>query len=617
MSAIGGAVQLAGSAREEAGEACRRLLRRQAPLGTLEQYQSLDGAAFGCRNFDRDIDPACVVSSDGLLLAGQVRVSGWPGFEQGKDDSRSLATLLEAWKRWGWRYLEQLIGDYAIALWSERERTLYLARAPLSAFGLAYRTDGKKAAFATLATAIPDRGELDLRQLVLPLTGRPLFGSAGTAFQNIRLVEPGTVVRITSGTTDVFRLWDPARLEPRNLADGEAADEVRSAFDAALDLCLRDAGSPIASHLSAGRDSGLVTAAAAKRLSVTGDRLVAYTAVPGPEYRREPGRYLYDEGPGAAEVASLYANIDHRLFRPGRFRLCDALDRHNKLLPAPYGTPVNLPWWSGIQAAAAQAGAKVLLTGAAGNLTVSAGGPWAIPDLQRSVGIGAWWSAMRHAAAAPGASWLSLLNLTLGPRVPKAAYQLIQRATGRSSPASSLLFLRGPLRELVSHEVLREDPRPPARFRKALVVALRESDHADPNDAALHGLSLRDPTADRRVVEAILGLSGTQLAAPYDRRPIFERAFADLLPPATLRRSLRGAQSADWNQVICPIELREGVERYSSSATARELVDLEAIRCALGGWPKGVVTNSEMDAHYMGGLLPAISLASYLYIHSD
>lgn len=71
-----------------------------------------------------------------------------------------------------------------------------------------------------------------------------------------------------------------------------------------------------------------------------------------------------------------------------------------------------------------------------------------------------------------------------------------------------------------------------------------------------------DPTADRRVVETVLGFSDRQLVAPLDRRPIYERAFADLMGPPAPR--MRGLQSADWHLAYEPEAIRAAMRRYGT-----------------------------------------------------
>lgn len=136
------------------------------------------------------------------------------------------------------------------------------------------------------------------------------------------------------------------------------------------------------------------------------------------------------------------------------------------------------------------------------------------------------------------------------------------------------------------------------------------------NEEALYGPAARNPTADLRVVRAALELTPRQIASPYDRRPIFELSFADYLPSSILRSPLRGAQSADWNQVICPDELRRGLRRYCESAVVRELIDVDGLIESLDHWPSGIAVDDPRQGLFTSQVLPLTSMASFLFVHT-
>lgn len=125
----------------------------------------------------------------------------------------------------------------------------------------------------------------------------------------------------------------------------------------------------------------------------------------------------------------------------------------------------------------------------------------------------------------------------------------------------------------------------------------------------MHGIEFRDPTADRRVVETVLGFSDRQLVAPLDRRPIYERAFADLMGPPAPR--MRGLQSADWHLAYEPEAIRAAMRRYANHAIVRDMVDIEAVDRALDCWPR---SDPASCAFFVEDLLEAVSLASFLSV---
>lgn len=548
--------------------------------------------------------PDCVLTTQTphLILALHCRRAGATQF---------LERLIKSWERDGDAALDAVRVDFALSLWDSRMSQLYLARAPLSSFGLAYREGGGDILFSTVAAALGRGSTPDLDWLATQQGGGAVFGARRTAFSEVRLVEPGTVVRIASGDVTIRRFWHARQIE--GATREEASERLRAALGEAVSDALREIDAPVAAHLSAGRDSGAVAATAALELDRYKSSLLALTSVPNPRVRLPQGAFCADEGAGAAAVCLMHPNIEHRRVVTTRFALGAKLDQVNRLLPGPHGMPVNLPWWSTIHQAARAEGASIVLTGAAGNLTVSAGGPWAIVDLLASGDITGWLSAITAARRMPDSSWKNLLASSFVPFVPRAVLRLAQRSTGRL-PRKRGRYLAGALRERVSSNGPDKDQQPLRDWSAARRSALEQWDGADPSNEPVHGVTLRDPTADIRVVEASLAIGLRDLASPYDRRPVFEEAFSDRLPSSTLHPRFRGLQAADWPAAIDPIELSEYFETLMNSRSVGELVDINAIRQSLYDWPDGPV-DVERAAIYADELLPAIALASFAHIH--
>jgi len=90
------------------------------------------------------------------------------------------------------------------------------------------------------------------------------------------------------------------------------------------------------------------------------------------------------------------------------------------------------------------------------------------------------------------------------------------------------------------------------------------------------------------------------LAGPDDRRPIFERAFADLPPDEVLRPTLN-----------------EGLARYRQSPGVCELVDCEALGRILDRWPSKRTLAGPLFEEMVWGALPALSMASFLFSRGE
>lgn len=542
-----------------------------------------------------------------------IAINGWMSIG---NSSCELGLIAQRWQSRGADILSAAQGDFALLVRDKERSVTWLARSPASSRPLFYRLAGddapKVSCLAVYAASRPAR--LNVESLVRWYGG--LVGSSvDCMFEGVDRVEPGCVVTIDPGGVRSMRYWDAADIGvDRSMTDEELAGQLRSALEAAIRDRIPESG-PVASLLSAGRDSGCVSALTARLLQEQGRTLHCLTASPGPEpwFRTTP--FLYDEAPGAAAVASRYGNIVHHLVTPRGVRFCAEAEALYRYHSAPLGNPLSLHWWAGAQKAAAELGCQAILTGGMGNLTISDGGPIHLADLVADGNWRHWWHAACDVAEFEGASWLNVLNVSFGGYLPRPAYRFAQRRRRRYLPANVAPFLRGAFRRHLLAEHGRQDQRPPRRSRQRGAELLTTMDIGDLSPDLLFGLTMADPTADRRVIEAALRIPPERLVSRYDRRPIFELAFGDLLPQETIRAPRRAYQSMDWNLAYDVDELREGLSRYRQHPGIVDMLDIKAMDQALNRWPLDRLVTLEETAEFGEGLLRAFALAAFLHVH--
>lgn len=550
--------------------------------------------------------------TDGGADALEVAVSGLLKIGQSGEGERILA---ERWRGEGPRVLRDCHGDFAVAVRDRASSTLWMARSPISIRPLFFcgttPDDVRCGPLAGELSATP--GRLSVSSLV-EWYGGLVGSSVGSMFEGVEGVAPGCIVQVDRKGVHHRRHWNAADIKiDRSASDEELARDLR----AALEMAVRDrlpAGEP-ASLLSAGRDSGCVSALAALLLSREGRRLHCFTASPGRDPRYGSMPLLMDEWPGAATVAALHPNIVHHAITPVGVRFCMEAEAIYRVHSAPLGNPLSLHWWVAAQRAAAEMGCEALLTGGMGNLSISDGGPIYLADLAADGEWPTWWRAARDVAQFEGASWLNILNVSFGGYVPPRIYRILQRLRGRMLPASVAPFLQGEFRRRLIAEHRSQDQRPPRRSRQRGADLLTAMDVGDVSPERRFGLTMADPTADRRVVEAALRIPPERLVSRYDRRPIFELAFGDLLPPETVRAPRRAYQSMDWNRAYDVDDLAEGLSRYAGNALVTEMLDLGAMSAALRRWPGDRLATLEETAEFGDGLLRAFALAAFLHVH--
>ncbi|MCW8139678.1 MAG: asparagine synthetase B, partial [Planctomycetota bacterium] len=176
-------------------------------------------------------------------------------------------TLLRAYQRWGPGCLERLRGMFGFALWDARAQALWCARDRLGIKPLYYTEAPAGLAFASEVRALVASGLVGGGLDPDGLRSYVRYGAVSepaTLLQGVRSLEAGDWVRVDGGRIVERRAyWRPApRLgrPPRRAAAQAAVDEALTR--AVEEHLLADV--PVATLLSGGVDSSLVTALAAR-----------------------------------------------------------------------------------------------------------------------------------------------------------------------------------------------------------------------------------------------------------------------------------------------------------------------------------------------------------------
>ena len=403
------------------------------------------------------------VRADDLLLVADARIDNRPellhrfGWNAGLTDPELLVALH---RRLGPAFIDELIGDFAIALWDGRRKALLLARDPMGMRPLFHHRQGDRLLFASeiaqlLADpAVPRR--LDERSLARHLVNDYRFGGA-TFYQEIHEVEPGHVVEWKGGEPSSRRWHSFRHVEPISGRDeGEHVEHFLDVFGEAVRCRLPEQGRA-GILLSGGMDSTSVA-------SVAGNLREADPASFGEPLRSYS--FAYDTLTECDErhVSSLIVD------RFG-FASTDVSAEHHHPLSDPerHGPHVDTPYHGVFQpvidaclAAAAADGVSVMLGGDRGDLI-------------------------------SGVFWLDYLRLIRDPRLLVAAIDGHRRATGERLPRIVLDELVAPL----VGRSLRIRPR-------HLVRAVGRSSHREP---APEGAGPNPPWIDVAFAQRV-GLAG-------------------------------------------------------------------------------------------------------------
>jgi asparagine synthase (glutamine-hydrolysing) len=536
------------------------------------------------------------------------------------------AILLAAFEQWEASCLDRIVGDYAFALWDAAHRRLLLARDPLGQRPLYYHHASRFFAFASMPKGLHALPEIpyapDEERVAEFLTLLPETGSR-TFFKGIERVDLGHVVTVTASGLKTQSHWQPNR---RTLVLGnpdEYAEGLRHHLDQAVRCRLRGAES-VATHLSGGFDSAAVTATAARIMSPTGRRVVAFTAVPREGYNGPaPRNRFVDEGPHAAATVSLYPNIEHVLVSSEGRSPLDDLDRAFALYELPMLNLCNVGWSNSIFDAARERRLTVLLVGERGNQSLSHNGMELLPELVCSRKWIAWCREARALVARGGMRWRGVLANTFGPWCPPGLWVWLNKvAKGHAFEVTNYSGIHP--RQLAELDLQRRAKernvdliyRPWSDSFAMRLWALRWGDPGNYTKGALGGwhIDYRDPTADIRLVEFCLGVPSDQFLRNGVQKALARRALADRLPAVVLDETRKGLQAADWHERLTQVRDRLAVEldRLNACAPARKALDLPRLHQLVENWPAGGWERDEIMVPYRVALLRAVSAGHFL-----
>ncbi|WP_186456879.1 asparagine synthase-related protein [Sphingomonas suaedae] len=502
------------------------------------------------------------------------------------------ALAMSAIERWGVAAIEGFLGDFAIVLWDGSHDRLILARDALGARPLHYRRTGGCVTVASTAQALASAAgaRADGIATVHFLSGMAVPHGA-SFFAGIERVEPGEIVTIGAHSLDRSSYWNPDLSPSRFASGGDAAEALAALFGESVRARLRRTAADVATHLSAGLDSGAVTATAARRI---GDGSVhAFTAAP-PEGMHGADDGVDDEGPDAAKLAAMHPRIVHHRIASPRRSPVDMLGPGFVLYGRPLTNLANQTWLAEINDRIRAQGVDVLLVGAMGNLTISHSGSEALGELVRSGRIA---RAIRHGAElrAAGNSWRAVAGAATRPfrNSPPQKWGPPLLAPGVSRPQADAVL---------------------GSVARRLAVA-RRTDPGDFGKAVLAGwdIDMRDPTADRRIVEFCLRLPVERFAPGGVARGLARTAFADCLPASTIASHRRGRQAGWWHVAAREKldRIRDEIECIAASTDASAIVDVATMREMVATWP-GRWSDPQTEARYRMRLLPALAAGHFV-----
>ena len=489
--------------------------------------------------------------------------------------------LLAAFERWGIACLDRLFGMFAFALWAARERRLYLVRDPLGIKPLYWAANAGALVLASELRAVLSSGLVEHRVDPIGLQSLLAYGAVAqprTMIEGVRLLPPGTWVAVRSGfrrkrlphsTQTVLGVRRDAPRRDLSAASGRGTPH--SAVGAARSHLVSDA--PLAVFLSGGIDSTAIAALAreAREIDTFTVRLAEDVEM--------------DEAPIARNTAAALATRHHEVVVRER----DALHLASKWLSS-----VDQPSVDGLNTyviarAAREQGIVVALSGLGGDEMF--GGYSTFYEVPRLL------YAARAARRLPAAFSATIARRFASNSATRA--EKLHDLLDLDASAVSISLWRRRLLSDVQMKALGFDDLGHRQFLppecdpwygvpsnsvwgavRAVETQLYMSNmllrDADVFGMA-HGLEIRVPLLDRRVVDAALAYARPSLdPRRTPNKPWLVEALAGRVPPEVLNRTKTGFVLPQARWMSGP--LREAFEERIEATATSGLVDGRGVR---------------------------------------
>ncbi|MFZ2959944.1 MAG: asparagine synthase-related protein [Candidatus Ozemobacteraceae bacterium] len=299
--------------------------------------------------------------------------------EHSLSDHKNISTqdlLFEAYKRWGEDCPKYINGDFAFAVWEKRKKQLLVIRDHLGVRPLYYFYNKSIFSFATdyrALLALPFVGlEIDEKMMYASINKILSFYPEATHFANIRALPQSNVLRINEQGIHRNKYWTPGKnAKILYKTEEEYTKALYSIVNDAIKIRIHSTEKKIASELSGGLDSSVITIIANRELADRNVGMEVFSWSPPFEYMQ---KLLNDERVLLEKVCqqenlsctffdpSIPSNNNNELLPPGAGDAAIILQECETM--AQHGVTVILSGWGGDQGISHRANLfELLLTG--------------------------------------------------------------------------------------------------------------------------------------------------------------------------------------------------------------------------------------------------------------
>lgn len=511
--------------------------------------------------------------------------------------------ILEAYRKWGEKSLNYLCGDFAFAIFDIKRNNLFCARDQVGKRTFYYFDCNEFFAFSTTIeplfsiTRIKKQLNKEWLAYFLALPG-PVHevNCEQTVYTNIMQLLPSHTIEISDQKIVLNQYWSPLNKEEiKYKTDSEYEEAFREVIYDSVNSCIRSF-KPVSVMLSGGLDSGTVAVVAADILKKQGKVLNAYCAVPFTDYVNDlSSRLIADESQYVNEICKKAGNIKINYIKSDNKNSITDINEFLNIYEQPYKTIENSFWYNGIISTASKEGSDIILNGQFGNNTISYGSISSyLSTLLNKGKFFTLYKQMKEYSKFNNQRFLFILKCFLKDNLSENIFDIYHKLRGGKKDYNAPTILNKELsvkyktiENLIRLGLLRSPKNVDINKEREFIFHPRFLSQIGMFETKIglnYGMQIRDPTADKRVIEFCFRIPENQYVRNGNERFLLRRAMNGILPDKVrLNYMQRGYQSADWIQRLVPFwnDISEEIDEMLMNDMIKLFVDSELISSIL------------------------------------
>ncbi len=485
--------------------------------------------------------------------------------------------ILQSYLVWGRNCLDKLIGDWSFVAFHTDRNELFFGRDHHGYTSLYYYVHADFIIFSSSLKSlsrcnfIPTQVHEDkICSLILALPYGDVNGS-NTYFKHIHCVPPASYLAIEKNPKKLTqrRYWFPENIAVINgRTPVEHAQGLFEVFKQAVSDRMR-CHVNVASMLSGGLDSGAVVSVAARLLDEQASRLTTLSHIPIYNECNVPTHQFVNERPHMQAVVDYCGNIDASFLDSSHITPLQGIKKYLEMGGGPIFGASNAFWLYDIASTVTRLNCDVLLTGECGNGSISHKG------------------VMQLLPCNLYCSQVGLLrtvkNKLLNPFFNQSSTQIKNLKLDKQNRLLALnasTLDKNKLQSGIEHQL--EQLLVTSRIEHALQVIMPDKNPRCNNGAMISqffGIDLRDPTADKRVIDYSLSIPNELFFGQghYKTKQVFKLMMKGMLPEKVLYETRKGVQSSDIKRRIMDdkVEIEKILSQLNCHPTAQHFINVE------------------------------------------